>query len=100
MCCAKGGPNRFARYFAGPETMYIRIVSRCSAVLLLAGMVAACSSNDSRSEQRAMRLGGDCYGNRSSCMYEGRYESGERAYAEEEAKRLNRAALQRLRRGG
>ncbi len=33
-------------------------------------------------------------------MYEGRYESGERDYAEEEARRLNRAALQRLRRGG
>jgi|GEM_PF-1151300 len=32
------------------------------------------------------------------CMYDGPYEPGERAYAEEEAKRLNRNSLNRLRR--
>jgi len=31
-------------------------------------------------------------------MHEGRYEQGERAYAEDEARRLNKAQLERLRR--
>ncbi|WP_419761609.1 hypothetical protein [Achromobacter pulmonis] len=35
---------------------------------------------------------------RSSCIYEGKYEAGERDYAEDEAKRLNRAEMERLRR--
>ncbi|MFA1682466.1 MULTISPECIES: hypothetical protein [Achromobacter] len=35
---------------------------------------------------------------RSSCLYDGKYEAGERDYAEDEAKRLNRAELDRLRR--
>lgn len=42
--------------------------------------------------------GGECQWNRSSCMYEGAYEPGEGSYAEEEARRLNRAASERLRR--
>lgn len=33
----------------------------------------------------------------SLCLYEGRYEPNERAYAESEAVRLNQAALERLR---
>lgn len=41
----------------------------------------------------------ECKGNRSGCKYEGAYEPKERAYAEQEAKRLNRAALERFRRG-
>ncbi|VFR81950.1 hypothetical protein ISE1_3223 [plant metagenome] len=40
----------------------------------------------------------DCRWNRSSCMYEGSYEKGEREYAEEEARRLNQAEQGRLRR--
>lgn len=42
----------------------------------------------------------ECRWNRSSCMYEGSYESGERDYAEEEARRLNEAAARRLKGGG
>lgn len=42
----------------------------------------------------------ECRRNPGSCMYEGRYESGERAYAEREAVRLNYAELERLKRGG
>lgn len=82
--------------------MRLQFYSRCSAIFLLAGLVSACSfggapaSGDSATAHRRS----DCYGNRGGCMYEGRYESGERDYAEEEAKRLNRAALRRLRRGG
>ncbi|MFA5665252.1 hypothetical protein [Castellaniella sp.] len=33
-----------------------------------------------------------------SCMFDGQYEPGERQFAEEEARRLNRAQVERLRR--
>lgn len=36
--------------------------------------------------------------NRNSCMYDGKYEPGEEDYAEAEAKRLNKASTDRLRR--
>lgn len=42
----------------------------------------------------------ECQRNPRSCIYEGRYESDERAYAEYEAARLNQMELERLRRGG
>lgn len=42
--------------------------------------------------------GDACKRNRSSCLHEGAYEPMERDYAEQEAKRLNRIALERLRR--
>lgn len=83
--------------------MRIHTLGRYSATLFLVGLLSACSSSDSA---RSGAVGGaawrssDCFGNRNSCLYEGRYESDERSYAEEEARRLNRAALQRLRRGG
>ncbi|MFC0659377.1 hypothetical protein [Eoetvoesiella caeni] len=41
----------------------------------------------------------DCTWNRSSCLYEGKYEAGEEGYAEQEAKRLNQAQSAKLRRG-
>ncbi len=77
--------------------MSIRMFSRCSVWLALVAMISGCSVID---------LGGpdwsdhsnECQWNRSSCMYEGRYEPGEEAYAEQEAKRLNREASLRLRR--
>lgn len=34
----------------------------------------------------------------TNCLYDGKYEPNERRYAEEEARRLNRAELERLRR--
>ncbi|CAB3717731.1 hypothetical protein LMG3458_03681 [Achromobacter deleyi] len=34
----------------------------------------------------------------TNCLYDGKYEPNERSYAEDEAKRLNRAELDRLRR--
>jgi len=39
-----------------------------------------------------------CRWNPRACIYEGSYERGERDYAEEEARRLNQAALRRMRR--
>ena len=46
----------------------------------------------------ASRVSLECRVSRSSCMYDGKYEAGERDYAEDEAKRLNRAEMERLRR--
>lgn len=40
-----------------------------------------------------------CAYNKNSCMYNGNYETGERQYAEDEARRLNQAQLERLKRG-
>ncbi|MNY80106.1 hypothetical protein D3C86_2210130 [compost metagenome] len=44
------------------------------------------------------RASSECKSNRSKCLHEGSYDVGERAYAEDEAKRLNLAESQRLRR--
>lgn len=38
-----------------------------------------------------------CKGHLDACKYEGSYERGEANYAEQEAKRLNRIALQKFR---
>ncbi|TFL13963.1 hypothetical protein CSC67_07230 [Pusillimonas caeni] len=74
--------------------MSIQTLSRCGFVLFFVSLVSGCSLIGSDASDR----GGECRWNRSSCMYEGRYEPGERDYAEEEAARLNRASSVRLRR--
>lgn len=71
---------------------------RCSLILMLAGLASACSSSSKSSSSMAV-LTDECSRNRSQCIYEGSYEPGERDYAEEEAKRLNRAQAARLRGG-
>ncbi len=68
----------------------VRSPLRWGALLLLA-LAAGCSAGAD--------LTNKCRWNRSSCMYEGAYDPGERDYAEEEAARLNRAELKRMRRG-
>lgn len=71
--------------------MWVRTVKRCGGVLVLAGMLAGCSSaGDARSAE--------CRWNRSACLYEGAYEPDEKAYAEEQARRLNREAVRKARR--
>ena len=67
--------------------MTIQILSRCGAAAALMVLASACSFPGG---------GGECRWNRSSCMYEGSYEPGEREYAEEEARRLNREAPVRV----
>lgn len=85
--------------------MSICSVVRCVAVAALAVFVSGCFSGGSGQQwssgpaDSSMERRDDCRWNRSSCIYEGSYETGERDYAEEEAKRLNRASLQRLNRG-
>lgn len=79
------------------------------AAVCLAALLAGCSSTSSSSssvqERRASasaysasRVSDECKPKRSSCLYNGSYESGERGYAEDEAKRLNLAEVERLRR--
>jgi len=82
--------------------MSIQLLSRCAVVLLVGTVAVGCSSSSaptSSSASRALTVYDDtCKGNRRACIYEGSYEPGERDYAEEEAKRLNRAQAARIRR--
>ncbi|WP_086063011.1 hypothetical protein [Bordetella genomosp. 8] len=86
--------------------MFIRRV----AVVLVFGLLSACSSTKkadsiestvrptSPSAAKASgRVVDSCASSRSKCLYKGSYEPGERDYAEQEAKRLNLAELERLR---
>lgn len=82
--------------------MSIQTVVRYCVVLSFTMLVNGCSILDfdepTRNTGSMNHQTTECSWNRSSCMYEGPYEPDERAYAEQEAKRLNRAALDRLRR--
>ncbi len=71
---------------------------RRGAVLFLAILVSGCSSVGSVMGFGEPEPDNECLRNRSGCIYKGRYEVGERDYAEQEARRLNRAAAERLRR--
>jgi len=79
--------------------MSIRTIGRYSLILGLATLLSACSIlGFGGSEDGTAKTSNACKWNRSSCMYEGRYEPGEKAYAEEEARRLNQASAAKLRR--
>jgi len=81
--------------------MSIQMLSRCGVALCLAVLVSGCSvigGGGGGAPGHADDRVDACKWNRSKCLYEGRYEAGERSYAEAEAKRLNQAALNRLRR--
>ena len=67
-----------------------RRLIRFGLAALVASLLAGCAS---------ARPASECQRNRNQCLYEGAYESGERAYAEDAARRLNQAQLARLRRG-
>lgn len=83
--------------------MSIQMLNRGGVALLFVASVSGCSmfgTKDSEPSTVSGRVVTDeCKWNRSSCIYEGSYEAGERDYAEEEAKRLNREASRRLSRG-
>jgi hypothetical protein len=93
--------------------MSIQTISRCGAALFFVALVSGCSSTGSGASGQSEVTGqskasakasassptaAQCKANRGKCLYEGAYEPGERDYAEQEAKRLNLAELQRLRR--
>lgn len=73
--------------------MSIQRYGRCGVVLGVVALVSACSIGSGRSDRSS-----ECRWIPSRCGYEGVYEPGEDAYAEEEAKRLNKAASKRVRR--
>lgn len=83
--------------------MTIQALSRCGSVLFLTAIVAGCSSSNPPSasahqgDARIVVTSSQCQWDRSSCIYKGRYEPGERDYAEDEARRLNQASIDRLR---
>lgn len=82
--------------------MTSRVFCRSAFFLLVAAAMAACSSTKNpesatqAGDARVVTTSLECRVNRSACIYEGRYESGERQYAEQEARRLNQASLERL----
>lgn len=81
--------------------MKISSFNRCSAALVLFTLLGACSvfsDSDEPASVTVSERSNECRWNRQSCIYEGRYESDERDYAEEEARRLNQAQAARLRR--
>lgn len=84
--------------------MSLNLLGRRVALLSLAILLAACSSTKNREsavhsgDARVVTTSLECRASRSACIYEGRYESGERQYAEDEARRLNQASIERLRR--
>lgn len=80
--------------FAGLGKMSIQMLSRCGLSVFVVALISGCTVTGTEDSDP----GNKCKWNRSSCMHEGSYEPGERAYAEQEAKRLNQAALKRLRR--
>jgi len=80
--------------------MSIQSLIRCGVALCLVTLVSGCSMLnfwDSDAESESVDRNNACSWNRSSCMYEGQYEPGEREYAEEQAKRLNRSAAASVR---
>lgn len=88
--------------------MSIPLFSRCGVALFCVALVSGCSFTGPKASDTGVKAlgsgvqtssrGDDCRRNRSGCIYEGAYEPRERDYAEQEAKRLNRAALERFRR--
>lgn len=72
--------------------MSIQRYGRCSAVLVALALVSGCSMGAGRSDRSS-----ECRWMPSRCAYEGAYEPDEEAYAEEEARRLNKAASRKMR---
>ncbi len=84
--------------------MFLQTYSRFGVAIFLIALISGCSTTgiaelDHKDERvpPAKTVFNPCTWNRSSCMHEGSYEPGERHYAEQEAKRLNRAQIERLR---
>ncbi|WP_263910905.1 hypothetical protein [Achromobacter sp. 79A6] len=88
--------------------MSIQTLCRGGFLLLCAALMSGCSSSSTPSPWSSPNSGSVTSGSPSSrvslecrvtsCLYNGKYEPGERDYAEAEAKRLNRAEMERLRR--
>lgn len=78
---------------------------RGAAIVLSVAVLAGCAHGLHRSssaghapDRQDTRISSECR-LQSTCNYNGQYEPGERDFAEQEARRLNQAQVQRLRRG-
>lgn len=84
------------------QGMWIRVLGRCGLVLAVVAAATGCSSTRGpATSERVLspsQASSECRWNRSKCLYDGKYEAGERDYAEQEARRLNLAEAERLRR--
>lgn len=84
--------------------MWIRVLGRCGLVLAVVAAAAGCSSSRGSGPAASEHVlspsqaSNACRWNRSKCLYDGKYDAGEREYAEQEARRLNLAEAERLRR--
>ncbi|MGE4336247.1 MAG: hypothetical protein AB7E55_09765 [Pigmentiphaga sp.] len=78
--------------------MSYQLINRCSIIAGFAILISGCSILGSSDAPQVGERSEQCRHSPSSCMYNGKYEPGERAYAEREAARLNRESLERLRR--
>src|SRR5690554_4728321 len=90
-----------ARMLRKGSPMNISSFYRYAAAVSLSTLLGACSvfsDDDEPASVAVTERSSECRWNRQSCIYEGRYESDERDYAEEEARRLNQAQAARLRR--
>jgi hypothetical protein len=68
--------------------MWIQKIGRYSLLLGIAVALTGCVGSRTKS-----KLFNECTFNRQACMYDGSYEPGEEQYAEEEARRLNKAQM-------
>ena len=76
--------------------MSMRALTRYGFVLFLLASAAGCgTSKDAAKSDASTPIANEC-SPRSSCIFKGSYESGERKFAEEEARRLNKAQTLRL----
>jgi len=76
--------------------MPLRALARYGFVLFLLTSVVGCgTSKEAAKSDASTPIANEC-SPRSSCIFKGSYESGERKFAEEEARRLNKAQTLRL----
>lgn len=76
--------------------MPMRALTRHGFVLFLLTSVVGCgTSKEAAKPDAPAPIANEC-STRSSCIFKGSYESGERKFAEEEARRLNNAQTLRL----
>lgn len=79
--------------------MGIQSLGRYGVALWLGVLLAGCSVTEAVTEAVSTSLEESrCQRDPRSCIYEGKYDPGEREFAEQEARRLNRAEGERLRR--
>lgn len=76
--------------------MPMHALTRYGFMLFLLTSVVGCgTSKDAAKLDASTPIANEC-SPRSSCIFKGSYESGERKFAEEEARRLNKAQTLRL----